>query len=182
MVKMLPRSPTTPNMRRRTPHIQNSCFSNSLLLAYWQSKDLFQESINKSYSSGSASKMVLLRKIWKQMLGILLFVDWIISFSTRCHYYCNKTAAQLELLLVLKSKKLIIFLFLGAGAPLGLANLVSVSVRHKKVSKSNNLFFLASTSILIHVTCNQRLTTWFLLPYTCYRYLLPGIFTCYLLL
>ena len=40
--------------------------------------------------------------------------------------------------------------FLGAGAPLGLANLVTV---HQKVSKSNNLFSLVSTSILILVTC-----------------------------
>ena len=56
-------------------------------------------------------------------------------------------------------------LFLGAGAPLGLPKLVSVS--HKKVSKSKNLFSLASTRILI-------LVTRYLLLDTCYFTLVPG--------
>ena len=65
--------------------------------------------------------------------------------------------------------------FLGAGAPLGLTKLVTV---HQKVSKSNNLFSLVFTSILILVTCYMLLVTKYLLSVTCYLTLVTG--TCYL--
>ena len=57
------------------------------------------------------------------------------------------------------------FLFLGAGAPLGLSKLVRCH-SHKKVSKSNNLLSLASTSILILVTCYLKPDTYYLILVT----------------
>ena len=56
-----------------------------------------------------------------------------------------------EICVIIK-KFLCLFLFLGAGAPLGLTIIVTCQ-GHKKVSTSNNLLSFASTSILILVTC-----------------------------
>ena len=58
--------------------------------------------------------------------------------------------------------------FLGAGAPLGLAKLVSYC--HKKVSKSNILFPRASTNILILVTCYLKPDTYYLILVTLHMF------------
>ena len=79
--------------------------------------------------------------------------------------------------------------FLGVGAPLALARLIDRLIKWQKVSKSYNLFSLASTSILILLTCfylhllfvtlfllNLLHLILYLLPDTCYLTLV----TCYL--